>query len=174
MAVNSKNKGNTWEREVAKFLSSIFKESFIRSMSSGAFVGGLNAHRKDTLSESQITMSKGDIIPPDNMLKLNIEAKFYGDMSFHQLIDNDCPQLNSWIDQSNFTADTGDISFIIFKINRRGSWVVFHESLIKKFKLDGYVRYKHEDQFYIIVDFEKFFTTNYKKIKLLAKTEKGA
>lgn len=30
MAVNSKNKGNTWERDVAKFLSGVFKESFIR------------------------------------------------------------------------------------------------------------------------------------------------
>lgn len=173
MAINSKNKGNTWEREVAKFLSSLFNESFIRSPSSGAFVGGSNAFRKDTLSESQLTMSKGDIVPPDTMLKLNIEAKFYGDMSFHQLIDNDCPQLNNWIDQSNFTSDAGDISFVIFKINRKGSWVVFHESLLKKFKLDGYTKYKHEDEFYIIVDFKKFFTTNAKKIKMLAKTNKG-
>lgn len=174
MAVNSKNKGNTWEREIAKFLSKTFNESFIRSPSSGSYVGGSNSHRKETLSDSQITMSKGDIIPPDNMLKLNIEAKFYGEMAFHQLIDNDCPQLNIWIDQSNFTADDGDLSFIIFKINRRGSWVVFHDSLIKKFKLDGYVKYKHENEFYIIVDFEKFFNINMKKIKLLAKTEKGA
>lgn len=31
MAVNSKNKRNTWEREIAKFLSNLFGESFIRT-----------------------------------------------------------------------------------------------------------------------------------------------
>jgi len=91
-------------------------------------------------------------------------------MSFHQLVDGKCQQLDNWIEQSNFTADENDISFIIFKINRRGSWVVFDEKLLKKFKVDGYCRYIHEEIGYIVVDFEKFFTVNAKKIKLLAKT----
>lgn len=170
MAINSKNKGNTWEREIAKFLSKLFNESFIRTSLSGAFVGGQNAHRKEVLSDSQITMSKGDIIPPDNMLKLNIEAKFYSDLSFHQLVDGKCQQLDNWIDQSNVTSDATDISFIIFKINRKGSWTVFNEKLLKKFSVEGYVRYFYDNEYYIIVDFEKFFNKNYKKIKLLSKT----
>ena len=46
MSSKSKNKGNNWEREVANNLSTLYKESFIRVPSSGAYVGGKNNVRK--------------------------------------------------------------------------------------------------------------------------------
>lgn len=72
----SKIKGSGFEREVAKFLSDTYGESFIRNNSgSGAYIGGANHIRKNTLSEAQIRHAKGDIIPPkasqNSMQKLN-------------------------------------------------------------------------------------------------------
>ena len=43
----AKQKGNVWEREVAKDLSEVFNENFIRVPNSGAYTGGANFHRLD-------------------------------------------------------------------------------------------------------------------------------
>ena len=64
MSSKSKNKGKSWERDVCLFLSELYNDSFIRVPGSGAFIGGSNQFRKDTLSEEQIKLSRGDIIPP--------------------------------------------------------------------------------------------------------------
>ena len=60
----SKTKGKTWERDVVLFLSDLYKESFIRVPNSGAYVGGKNEYRKSYLSEEQIKLMRGDIVPP--------------------------------------------------------------------------------------------------------------
>ena len=44
-----KQKGSSWEREVARYLSEIYQESFIRAPGSGAYVGGTNSRRKEVL-----------------------------------------------------------------------------------------------------------------------------
>lgn len=46
----SKNKGNSYERDLGKFLAEVYGGSFIRSANSGAFVGGKNAFRRSTMS----------------------------------------------------------------------------------------------------------------------------
>ena len=38
----AKQKGNAWERDVAKDLSETFNENFIRVPNSGAYTGGAN------------------------------------------------------------------------------------------------------------------------------------
>ena len=81
----SKNKGKTYERDVANFLSELYQESFTRVPYSGAFVGGKNIVRTETLSESQTRGFKGDIIPPDTFPLLVIEAKNYGELQWHNL-----------------------------------------------------------------------------------------
>lgn len=168
----SKNKGKRWELDICKYLSSILGGSFIRTSNSGAFVGGNNNFRKQLLSDNQIRGVKSDIIPPDNMSKLNIEAKNYADIPFHQFINGDCAQLNTWIEQTEQSADNNDISFTIFKITRKGSWVAFRKDMCDDFLLDSYVYYvrKVSSEYkipYIITDYESFFINNSEKIKYL-------
>ena len=58
-----KNKGSGFEREIAKYLSDLYGESFIRAPGSGAYVGGKNQSRTQILHEGQIRSFKGDIVP---------------------------------------------------------------------------------------------------------------
>ena len=85
MPSKSKTKGSSFEREVAKELSDLYNESFVRTPSSGAYIGGSNVARKEVLSEGQIQSFRGDIIPPDDWKYFNVECKSYADFPFHQL-----------------------------------------------------------------------------------------
>ena len=82
----SKNKGKGFEREVCNILSEIYQDNFERVPYSGAFVGGINAARKSTLTENQIKAFKGDVIPPDDWKYFNCECKNYADFPFHKLL----------------------------------------------------------------------------------------
>ena len=96
----SKNKGKTYEREVANFLSELYQESFTRVPYSGAFVGGKNIVRTATLSENQTRGFKGDIIPPDSFPLLVIEAKNYGELQWHNLaLGKEVKLLDRFIEQ---------------------------------------------------------------------------
>jgi hypothetical protein len=169
---SSKEKGKGWERSICSFLGKTLGGSFIRVPNSGSFIGGKNTTRKILLSDGQVRNAKGDIIPPDHLPLLNLEAKNYATIGFHQLIDGCCKQLDAWIDQTEQTADPNDLSFTIFKITRKGSWVVFRKSLAEHFEFQSHVVYvKSGNDFdisYIITDYEKFFQINSKKIIDLA------
>lgn len=116
-----KQKGNRLEREIADHLSGVFGLNFCRVPNSGAFVGGKNAYRKDFLSENQILLATGDIIVPDELKHISLECKSYKKFSFQSLFSSN-KLLESWIDQ----ARTSDKKwFLIFKINRAGSYVVY-------------------------------------------------
>ena len=181
MTSKSKQKGNAWEREITKFLGDTLGGNFMRVPNSGAYMGGKNSFRKSFLSDGQQRAAKGDIIPPDEFPKLNIEAKNYKDIAFHQLINGSCKQLDTWIDQTEEPADDDDVSFTIFKITRKGSWVAFKYSLIEEFDMSSlsYIVYrkdfgttKHCD--YVIVDYETFFKNNVESVKKLgANGKKG-
>ncbi len=54
MPSKSKNKGSSFERDIARQLSELFGESFIRVTNSGAYIGGKNTTRKDTLSQAHV------------------------------------------------------------------------------------------------------------------------
>ena len=41
-----KAKGSGFEREIAKYLSDVYGESFIRAPGSGAYIGGKNQNRR--------------------------------------------------------------------------------------------------------------------------------
>jgi|ERR1700691_1210446 len=165
MTSKSKNKGNCWERDISKFLSEIFGENFVRVPNSGAFTGGKNNFRKKILTKNQISSRKGDIQPPDSLCFLNIEAKNYSNINFHQIINGSCTLLNNWINQTEISANENDLSFTIFKISRKGSWVCFSSDLFKNFNILSYAFYvKDENNSYIVTDFELFFKNNFKKI----------
>ncbi len=171
MTSKAKAKGNAWEREICGFLGDTLGGNFQRVPNSGAYMGGKNVFRKEFLSDGQQRAAKGDIIPPDNLPKLNLEAKNYADIAFHQILNGNCKQLDTWIDQTEEPADHDDISFTIFKITRKGSWVAFKDELRDQFKLSdlSYVTYRKENSgTYIVVDHEKFFQTNVQEVKALA------
>ena len=164
MTSKAKAKGNSWEREICKFLGETLGGNFQRVPNSGAYIGGANVFRKEFLDAGQARAAKGDIIPPDALPKLNLEAKNYKDIAFHQIINGECKQLNTWIEQTEEPADPDDLSFTIFKITRKGSWVAFRESLAHHFTLGSYVHYIKDATTnpvpYIVTDHESFFKTN--------------
>lgn len=133
----SKNKGKTWEREVAKFLSTTYGESFMRVFGSGAFTGGMNQHRLKTLSQNQIQSNRGDISPPDSWINLNVECKFYADFTFHQLFDNKpILMLETWIDQCMEVAKSEDFTAIFMKFNRKGGFVLWNKGIYNAEQFD--------------------------------------
>lgn len=118
-----KNKGSGYEREVAKFLSETYGESFIRAPGSGAYVGGKNQARTQFLHEGQIRSFKGDIVPGQSFTKMNIECKFYADFPWHLTLTGECKQLDSWLEQLLDVEDEGDLNILFMKFNRKGQYV---------------------------------------------------
>ena len=127
----SKQKGKGWERDVCLFLSELYNQSFIRVPGSGAFIGGSNQFRKETLSDEQIKLSRGDIIPPEHYPYFLAECKNYADFPFHQLIlRNDIALLDSWIDQveHDMTSEK-DVWLLFVKVTRKGQYVLFDTNI---------------------------------------------
>lgn len=169
MPSKSKAKGSGWENVVAKYLSSLYGESFTRVPNSGAYIGGKNAHRKEVLHEGQIRSFKGDIIPGQSFPRLNVECKFYADLPFHQLFQGEVKLLESWIEQLLDVEDEGDFSILIMKFNRKGKFVMFH---MKHFKLraERYLTYTSEKYGnWIFMDFDTFWDKNSEAVKELCK-----
>ena len=154
-----KNKGSGWERTVAKFLSETFGYTFIRNIAgSGAFVGGKNAFRKNILTDEQLQFCMGDIAVPSEMKKMCVECKFYKDFPFHHfLINKKIPLLDEWIEQHLEIVDEDNFWFIVFKINRAGSYIVIPENLIDiDDNLGNHSIYYHDSKRYIVAEFENF------------------
>ncbi len=157
----SKAKGNRGELELCKKLSAIFGGSFIRVPNSGAFTGGKNAFRKQTLSDGQNRASKGDIIPPDFMSKLVLEAKWYKDFRFHQLIQpGNCTQLDEWIGQALDAVDAGDLWFVAFKINLRGWYIAIPHEGSDAYAFGNHCVYTGQFGKFVVTEALEFFETN--------------
>jgi hypothetical protein len=159
MTSPSKAKGSSFEREVAKYLSDLYQESFIRAPGSGAYIGGKNQSRKQYLDEGQIRSFKGDIVPGATFTKFNAECKNYGDFPFHLLFTGDCKVLESWIEQLMAVAEDGDMNIIFMKFNRKGRFVVVPAD--KTWVTDQFFHYtsNHRGD-WIIINFEHFFKHN--------------
>ena len=162
MTSRSKSKGNSWEREVAKHLSELYGESFVRVPNSGAYIGGANTKRKEMLHEGQIRSFKGDIIPGQSFPKFNCECKSYGDFSFHQLFQGDCKQLNTWIDQLLDVADSGDFNILFMKFNRKGKFVAveFDNYYDLPLFVEYHMLYQYKDKRWAIMDYDRFWKLN--------------
>ena len=156
----SKDKGKTFERDIANYLSELYEDSFTRVPGSGAYVGGQNAVRKEHLSENQIRGFKSDIIPPDGWGHLNIECKAYADFPFHQLFQHkEIPILNTWIQQTYDAADEGDFNLIIMKFNRKGKYVMYETQHHMVHNVG--INYKT----WWFCEFDKFFSDNKENVK---------
>ena len=166
----SKNKGNTWERTLAKFLSDTHQASFIRAPHSGAYIGGTNSFRKATLDQSQVKSFKGDIVPPENWTYFNAEAKSYADFPFHQLYTGTIPILEKWIGQLLEVANDGDFNVLLMKFNRKGSYIACQQtpSLTLNPNYSTYISPTYGP--WIIQDFESFWNANSKEIEKICET----
>ena len=160
MPSKSKTKGSSFERDIAKYLGSLYNESFTRVPDSGAFTGGKNAHRRATLTENQVRAHKGDIIPPDDWRLFNCECKNYAAFPFHRLLFNvEVPLLEEWIEQLMDAADPGDFNVLFVKITRLGKFVVFESH--QPFDLARHILYTDkEGRKWTLTGFDSFFELN--------------
>jgi hypothetical protein len=165
MVSPQKQKGSGYERTVAKFLTDLYGESFIRAPGSGAYVGGKNQVRKEMLHEGQIRSFKGDIVPGHSFHKMNVECKFYADFPFHLMLTGDCKQLDAWLGQLLDVEDEGDLNILFMKFNRIGQYIAVQPKLT--WKMDNYIFYSsktHGD--WLVTDFNNFFKHNQDLVKL--------
>lgn len=154
-----KQKGSSFEREVANYLSQTYKESFIRAPGSGAYVGGKNKARTQILHEGQIRSFKGDIVPGQSFPKFNAECKSYADFPFHLVLAGDCKVLEAWLDQMMEVSEQDDLNILFMKFNRKGKFVAVQSKLT--WVTDQFLYYtssKHGD--WIIIEFDHFFKLN--------------
>lgn len=159
MTSKSKSKGNSFEREVAKFLSDTYGDSFVRVPNSGAYIGGSNVHRKQSLNENQAKSFKGDIVGPDSWKFFNAECKNYGDFPFHLVLAGDCKMLDSWLDQLMAVSEPNDLNILFMKFNRKGRFVAVQSNVT--WVTDQFLYYTskaHKD--WLIIDFNHFFKHN--------------
>lgn len=159
-----KQKGSSFEREIATFLSNLYGESFIRAPGSGAYVGGKNQLRKEFLHENQIRSFKGDIVPGQSFTLFNAECKSYKDFPFHLVLSEDCKTLDNWIDQLLTVSEQNDLNILFLKFNRKGKYVVVQTKLT--WVTDRFIYYsskKYGD--WLLIEFEHFFQHNKELVK---------
>lgn len=168
MTSKSKNKGNSWERDVAKHLTNLYGETFIRAPGSGAYVGGSNTKRKEYLHEGQIRSFKGDIIPGQSFPKFNAECKSYADFPFHQLFNGSCKQLDAWLDQLLEASDDQDFNILIMKFNRKGKFVAvqFDQYYEVPLFVEYHMLYQYRDYRWAIMDYDRFWALNSEFVRI--------
>ena len=165
----SRNKGKSGERTLAALYQSVFGGSWKRVIGSGAFTGGKNAFRRETLSESQIKARSGDIHTPDFLPKLTLESKFYAEFPYHLLLTpGPVPLLDGWIAQTRDGAGEHDLWLLNWKVNRR-AWNVVYDAKWTDFSVGNHCIYLDGDGTrYIIADLVQFLNTNREVILRLA------
>lgn len=166
----SKNKGNSWERDVAADLTTRYNEKFLRAPGSGAYIGGSNSKRKDFLHEGQIRSFKGDIIPGQSFPRMNAECKNYGSFPFHQLLQGEVKQLESWLKQLLEVADQTDFNILIVKITRSVKFVAVQSVNQDKLDFTGIPHITYTSKEYgdwILSEYDNFWIKNADAVKTL-------
>lgn len=164
MSSSSRIKGSGFEREISKYLATLYGENFHRIPNSGAYVGGKNTARKSALDLNQSKGFKGDINAPDSWKYFNAEAKFYSDFQFHQLF-TDSRQLETWISQLLTAGDDHDLSVLFMKFNRRGRYLAVQSDLNWNKNCNYFIYQTTQYKNWIIYSFEKFFELNQQQFK---------
>jgi len=167
MAINSKRKGSSAERECSKILEKYLGGSFQRSAHSGAMIGGKNQFRKGHLSNTQIRATKSDIIPPDEYPLLVIESKSYKDLQYHGFATSiEIKKLDTWISELKYDCDDNDFGILCFKTNRKKWSICFDIKYQHTFQLKNFIVYND----HIITGLEDFLAVdhNVKQIQILS------
>jgi len=157
--INSKGKGDKFEREVSKFLSGHFKDilkvdnAFQRNRSSGAYLGGKNSHRAIGMLEEQKIV--GDIITPSNFV-YEIECKHYRTPpTYKQLITGKIAQWDKWIKQALSDVKTsGKYSMMLFiKYNLNPEIIIVEKT---KFPLEEIKPVYYYDKSFAVISYDLF------------------
>lgn len=131
--MNSKQKGNSFERKISNLLSDRFQEAtglekaFRRNADSGSFFGRTNQSRIETHGTEHAQF--GDIIAPDNF-RFTVECKHYKEPpSLNAIIKQDWKQLDEWLEQAQQDGkNAGKDWMVIIKYNRIDEFVVLPET----------------------------------------------
>jgi hypothetical protein len=142
--MNSKQKGNSFERKIANLLSERFKEktgieqSFRRNIDSGSFFGGKNQQRVQTHNLEKASF--GDLVCPNNFV-YSVECKHYkSPPSFNTVIKQDIKDWDDWIGQAKQDCvNSGKKLCIIVKYNNVEEIVILNECLVD---IQQYMIYK--------------------------------
>ena len=118
--INIKNKGNTFERQVAKILSDKLSLNFERTPSSGAIVGGKNYNKKqNTFDQQSMNVFVGDVFCSNGEIKVAIECKSYKSSDNVQSLINGNSFIQKWYDEIVIdAAKVNKTPVLIFKFNR--------------------------------------------------------
>ena len=101
----------------------------------------------------------GDIMVPPCMSKFKIECKSYKTFDYHQLF-TDNKTLNKWIQQ----AESEAFWFLVIKVTRKGSYILFPVKLAHYFRFKNFLRYTDK---YIITGYTDFWKKNANTIRTL-------
>lgn len=131
MGINSKNKGNTYERQIASEFSEKFNDIFKRVPQSGAIVGGQNRSKNLQLREDAQEILAGDIICP-KWFPFSVECKNYGEKqapNMYTLLENDSAKLEEWLSQAKGDAEFAHKEWLILvKITRKAEYAVLDKT----------------------------------------------
>lgn len=131
MGTSSKDKGNAWELEVAKFLEENFEGKFSRVPRSGAMFGGENAENVEGERSDVVEILSGDIITPKDF-PFTIEAKHYEDFKFSHLLGGENKLLDGWLVDVQKDAERAKrLPMIMAKFSYIGSYAIFDYKIIK-------------------------------------------
>lgn len=133
--INSKNKGNTYERKISTLFSDRFadytgiKKSFRRSVDSGAFFGGGNIYRKDEYDTSKATF--GDIITPEHF-NYSIECKHYKEApKLSSILNQKVADWDSWLKQAEQDSSNSEKKVLLIVKYNNVDEIVFIKDDIK-------------------------------------------
>lgn len=142
--MNSKNKGNSFERKISKKLSERFKDitgienSFRRNADSGSYFGGSNQKRTESYDTSKATF--GDIICPESF-KFSPECKHYKTPpSFNSIVKQDVKSWDDWISQASQDSRNSSKEFLLIVKYNGVNEIVFSDKNIDD--LDILFKYK--------------------------------
>ena len=167
MGNRNKDKGKRVEREIAGIFTEVLGVPFVRNFDSGSWAGGSNHYRLNNVSESQELLRRGDIIPDDKYKNLVIEVKSRKEFQFHNFC-NSILDIDNWLNQLYIDVEASNqddlIGLLIFKINRKGTFIVLNDN---DFTINdcNYMKYYHKEknQWFTIVNFDKPFIEKYIK-----------
>ena len=166
MGASSKDKGNAWELEVAKFLEENFEGKFSRVPRSGAMFGGENAENAEGERSDVVEILSGDIITPKEF-PFTIEAKHYDDFKFSHLLQGENKLLDGWLIDVQKDAELAKrLPMIMAKFSYIGSYAIFDYRIVKtddgicpSTYFENHLIYKRK---WMMISFEEF--TNVKNV----------
>jgi hypothetical protein len=165
MVNKNKSKGNSFERETCNLLGKYLGGNWERVPNSGAITGASNSFRKERLSAEQELLTRGDLIPPSEF-EIAVECKAYKDFLFHGLL-TDNKTLDKWLGQNEHDVETSNMEShrhcIIFKINRKGIYIVVPFDNDYLTEDINYTVYNRNNVKYLVFEFHQFFQS-YKDI----------